>query len=140
MRISKGFLLDTCAMIWLSHGESIEETAIAAIRDSHASGEMLSVSVMSVWELGMLVSKGRLHSTKPADLWFEEFVEAGEISVQDVTPRVLVAASFLPGPVHNDPVDRILIATARERDLTILTRDRAILGYGMAGHVKTFRC
>lgn len=42
--------------------------------------------------------------------------------------------------LNNDPIDRILIATAREHDLTIITRDRAILAYGAAGHVKTLAC
>jgi PIN domain nuclease of toxin-antitoxin system len=49
-------------------------------------------------------------------------------------------SSYLPAPVHNDPTDRIIIATAREHDLTIITRDRAILAYGAAGHVKTLVC
>ena len=49
-----------------------------------------------------------------------------------------VDSSFLPTPLHNDPADRILIATAREHDLTIITRDRAILAYGAAGHVSSW--
>ncbi|MNF14334.1 hypothetical protein D3C80_2165180 [compost metagenome] len=51
-----------------------------------------------------------------------------------------MASSNLLQPVHNDPIDRILIATAREYDLTIITRDRAILDYGAAGHVRTLAC
>jgi len=46
----------------------------------------------------------------------------------------------LPQLIHKDPIDRILIATARENDLTIITRDRAILSYGAAGHVRTLAC
>jgi PIN domain nuclease of toxin-antitoxin system len=61
-------------------------------------------------------------------------------TVVDVGLPVLVTYSFLPQPIHNDPADRIIIATAREHDLTIITRDRAILAYGAAGHVKTLAC
>lgn len=88
----------------------------------------------------MLSSRRRLPITKDALAWFEEFVSAGEITVKDATPSVLVAASFLPIPLHNDPMDRIIIATAREHDLTIITRDRDILAYGAAGYVKTLAC
>lgn len=82
----------------------------------------------------------RLASVKPPLRWFNDFVEAAKLQVAEVTPEILVASSFLPMPVHNDPVDRILIATAREHGLTIVTRDRAILAYGEAGHVKVLAC
>ena len=88
----------------------------------------------------MLVSKGRLSLTQPPLSWFRSFTAERELSVVDVSPDILVAASFLPEPLHGDPADRILIATARERDLTIITRDRAILAYGAAGHVKVLAC
>ncbi|MFN3496896.1 MAG: PIN domain-containing protein, partial [Pannonibacter indicus] len=79
-------------------------------------------------------------STKPPLRWFEEFVDVAGIQVEEVTAGILIASSYLPEPVHNDPMDRILIATAREHDLTIVTRDRAILTYGEAGHVRTLAC
>jgi PIN domain nuclease of toxin-antitoxin system len=95
---------------------------------------------MTSWELGMLVSKGRLPTTKHPLKWFEEFVRSASVEVEPVNPPILVSASYLPTPIHNDPIDRILIATAREQNLTIVTRDRAILAYGSAGHVKTLAC
>jgi PIN domain nuclease of toxin-antitoxin system len=124
----------------MSHDEPIAREAIEAIGAAATSGASLRVSVMTAWELGMLVSKGRVPSTKPPLRWFEEFVQSAAIEVEGVTPQILVSASYLPTPIHNDPMDRILIATARELDLTIVTRDRAILAYGSAGHVKTLAC
>ncbi len=55
-------------------------------------------------------------------------------------PWFRFAASFLPGLLHGDAADRILVTMAREHDLTIITRDRAILAYGAAGHVKVLAC
>lgn len=72
--------------------------------------------------------------------WFEDAIDLIGAQTADVSLQALVASSFLPQPVHNDPADRILIATARENDLTIITRDRAILSYGVAGHVRTLAC
>ena len=88
----------------------------------------------------MLISKGRLPTVKPALGWFNDFVAQKQVSVIEASPEILIASSFLPQPIHNDPTDRILIATAREHDLTIITRDRAILSYGALGHVKVLAC
>ncbi len=115
------------------------QDAVDAITDA-TQGERLGISAMTAWELGVLVSKNRLMSSRPPLRWFEEFAAITEAEVQGVTPAILVASSFLPGSVHNDPMDRILIATARENDMTIVTRDRAILAYGAAGHVRTMAC
>jgi PIN domain nuclease of toxin-antitoxin system len=88
----------------------------------------------------MLISKGRLPTTRNASSWFGEAVDMTGADVVDVSLSALIESSFLPLPIHNDPTDRILIATAREHDLTIITRDRAILSYGDAGHVRTLAC
>lgn len=102
--------------------------------------DTLFLSAFSAWEIGMLVSKGRLSLTQAPLPWFRSFASEQELSVLEATPEILVASSFLPQPLHADPADRILIATAREHDLTIITRDRAILAYGAAGHVKVLAC
>lgn len=88
----------------------------------------------------MLTSKGRIKETKEPRRWFSEFVSEGGFLEQPVTTDIFVASCFLPEPLHKDPFDRILIATAREHDLTIITRDQAILAYGAAGHVRTLAC
>ena len=43
---------------------------------------------------------------------------------------------MLPGSPPADPADRMLIATARRRGLTLVTADRRILDYAAAGHVQ----
>ncbi|MGA1802586.1 PIN domain-containing protein [Rhizobium sp. HT1-10] len=72
--------------------------------------------------------------------WYYDFKHETELEEQPVTATIFITSCALPRPVHKDPIDRILIATAREHDLTIITRDRAILAYGAAGHVKTLAC
>ena len=124
-------------MIWITQLTPLTREATASLT---ARGGKLAVSVMSAWEIGMLVSKGRLPMTRDALVWFQNFVAQAQADVLEVTPEILVASSNLLQPIHNDPIDRILIATAREHDLTIITRDRAILDYGAAGHVRTLVC
>ena len=98
------------------------------------------VSAVSAWEMGMLVSRGRIRETRSAKRWYDDFLLEAHVNEQPVTTDIFIASSFLPQPIHKDPIDRILIATAREHDLTIITRDKAILAYGAAGHVKTLAC
>jgi PIN domain nuclease of toxin-antitoxin system len=62
------------------------------------------------------------------------------VRVEALSPEVLIESSFLPGDLHRDPADRILIATARRSDLTLVTRDQTILRYAREGHVRAIAC
>ena len=132
-------LLDTCAVIWLGKAEWVEPSALAQVEAALHDG-VASISAITTWELGILVAKGRLALTRSTHAWFETFLAAKRFSLVDLPTQVLVAASELPGSPPNDPADRIIIATARARNLAIVTRDRRILDYGAAGHVQTVRC
>lgn len=135
-----GLLLDTCAMIWLSQDEPFADSAKAVIERARRAKVPVCVSPMSAWEAGMLVAKDRLPAVTDATRWFEEFLRVAEVAVWPLTTDILISSSFLPELRHGDPVDRILIATARAENFAIVTRDRTILAYGTAGHVRTVRC
>lgn len=138
--MSDGFLLDTCAVIWMSQGEPVSDDAVNALNRSYKTGGPVCVSAATAWEMGMLVAKGRISETKSPKRWYDDFRREAEVVEQPVTADIFIASCFLPLLNHKDPIDRILITTAREHDLTIITRDRAILAYGEAGHVKTLTC
>lgn len=137
--MTERFLLDTCAVLWLVEGASLSVEANVVLSRGRDE-KSLFVSAMSAWEIGILISKGRLPTTKDAMSWYQDAVDMIGAQTADVSLQALVASSFLQQPIHNDPADRILIATARENDLTIITRDRAILNYGVAGYVRTLAC
>ncbi len=139
MRID-GLLLDTCFILWLSAEQPVARSAVEQVRRVRTSGGVVTISVMSDWEIGMLVSKGRLPYIRSPLAWFEQFVLDGAATVEEVNAELLVESSFLPGTVHGDPTDRILIATARAKNLAIVTRDRRILDYSVAGFVKSVPC
>jgi PIN domain nuclease of toxin-antitoxin system len=138
--MTERFLLDTCTVIWFVEGRPLVQDATAALSRCRSDESKAYISSMSAWEVGMLISKGRLPTSKSAIAWFED--ARGAVAAEVVYPSlaILIASSFLPQPIHNDPTDRILVATARKHDLTIITRDRAILAYGAAGHVRTLAC
>jgi PIN domain nuclease of toxin-antitoxin system len=57
-----------------------------------------------------------------------------------LTPAIAIDASYLPGELHGDPGDRLLIATARHLGMPIVTRDRRIIAYAEAGWVRVIAC
>ncbi|MEQ1406466.1 type II toxin-antitoxin system VapC family toxin [Neorhizobium sp. Rsf11] len=138
--MSSGFLIDTCGVIWLTQRQPFAEEARFALRRAWHDKVPVFVSAVTAWEMGMLVAKGRISETKSPLKWYQDFLSGAQVAEHDVTAELFIASSFLPQPIHKDPIDRILITTARENDLTIITRDRAILSYGAAGHVRTLAC
>ena len=97
------------------------------------------VSVMSVWEVGLLGAKGRVVLGLDLPVWVERAL-APPISLATLTPKIALECNRLPGRLHGDPVDRILVATARVERLTLLTRDRALLDYAARGHIRALAC
>ena len=128
-------LLDTCAVLWLAHGTEMDEKARAEI-----GVRKLHVSPISVWEIANLARKDRIALTMPVATWFKEAVDRMDATMPLLTVDVLAGSCFLPGVPPSDPADRIIIATARENRLAVVTRDRGILAYSRAGHVATMVC
>jgi PIN domain nuclease of toxin-antitoxin system len=133
-------LLDTCAIIWIALNEPIKPEARAAMNAAFAAEEKVRISPISAWELGVLSAKGRLAAAMSPISIFGEVIATAGIRVEALSPEVLIESSFLPGTLHRDPADRILIATARTFNLTLVTRDQAILDYARQGHVRALDC
>jgi PIN domain nuclease of toxin-antitoxin system len=132
-------LLDTCALIFSALGSKISRRSEDAL-NAAADGGQLRVSLISAWEIGMSMAKGRIASPLSALDFFNRYVNDTGTGLCDLSAKILTNATTLPGVIHGDPLDRIIVATAREHDLTVVTRDRGILAYGAAGHVKTLEC
>src|ERR1700754_2994363 len=105
-------LLDTCAAIWLANGDAMSNRSMAAIRSAATRGDVL-VSPVSAWEVGLLAAKrGIIFQPSPRD-WFSAFLARPGIRLVALTAEAAIDSSFLPGTVHGDPADRLLIAQAR---------------------------
>lgn len=133
-----GLLLDTHVWLWYAEGAAGKLSAknIAALERSRR-GAGLWVSAPSVWEIGMLETRGRIQLSAPLRSWVERALAAPGIRFLPLDAAVAVESTLLPGQLHADPADRFLIATARVADLTLATRDAQILKYGRQGRVRT---
>lgn len=136
---SQGLLLDTCAIIFITNNKNLTPETASRIDDASNNGS-LYLSPISSWEIGRGVAGGKLSIAGDPLRFFLDFLKGASAKLCEMGPQTLVASSFLPGQIHKDPFDRILIQTARQSDLTLVTSDRAILAYGALGHVKTLAC
>jgi PIN domain nuclease of toxin-antitoxin system len=133
-------LLDTCAAIWMAQGAFLEPAALSAMKVASENGRPLPLSLVTAWELGLLAKSGRAAmATTPAAV-FQAFLRLPGVQPQQLTADILIDSTLLPGELHGDPADRIIIATARALDLTVVTRDRHILDYAGKGHVRALAC
>lgn len=133
-------LLDTCAAIWITEDEQLSPDATLEINRAAAEGRPVYLGVYTAWERAMLSARQKLTSPLSSKVWFDRFTALPGVEVVPLTSDILIESCFLPGEVHGDPADRILIATARALDLTIVTRDRQILAYCDRGHVRALAC
>ena len=133
-------LLDTHAAIWLVEGQTLSNQAMEVLATATANQEDAFVSPMTAWEIGMLSARGRIRMPLTPLLWFDRLIASPGIALADLSARVLIASSFLPGSPPRDPMDRILVATARENDYHLVTRDKELLDYAAQGYVKAVAC
>lgn len=131
-------LLDTHVFIWLVFAESTLKQK--TVLETAALTGGLQVSAITCWEISMLTARGKLKLGMPCLEWVEQALMTPGISLVEISPPIAVEANYLPGTFHGDPADRILVATARVKNLTLATRDNQILKYSRQGHVRTLSC
>ena len=136
-------LLDTCAVIWLANGDLPAPVVEVIVRAALAKG--VYVSPISAWEIGLL---SRPKPNRAASLeflpdpkaWFARFMSGASIKAAPFNADIAIEASWLPGDLHADPGDRLIVSTARHMQIPVVTRDSRILAYGAQGHVDVIAC
>ena len=130
-------LLDTHCWLWAQLGliQRLSRTALEAIRSAESEGN-LRISVISIWELAMLEQRGRVALPMNVRTWVEQALSKPGIAVAQLTPEIMIESVHLPGEMHGDPADRMLVATARVQGATLLSKDEQLIRYSRLRHVK----
>lgn len=116
-------LLDTCALLALARGK-LPPGAATAVRTARVA----SVSVVSPWEVAIKAAAGKLRLKQTPVQWYLRLVERYDLQEVPLDVTVACAAAALP-PIHRDPFDRVLVALAQARTLTVVTSDQDIPRY-----------
>ena len=138
MRRPERLLLDTHVWLWFSLGTPKKiPPAVVQVLEEAGKANALMVSIVSIWELALLVARDRVVLPLPLGDWITLSLSRPEIRLVGLTrPAAVLDSVFLPGEIHSDPADRFLIATARSYRARLATRDEKIIAYGRAGHIK----
>ncbi len=119
-------LLDTHVWLWMmSTPERLNKTARAVLEDSAVQ---LSLSVASVWEVGIKHERGKLPLPSSVEELVNGSTERLATKVLPIDLSHVLKAAQLP-PHHNDPFDRLLIAQAKLEQMTLATADKLVSQY-----------
>jgi PIN domain nuclease of toxin-antitoxin system len=133
-------ILDTHIWIWAINGnvDRLSTEGLKAI-ETASQNNQLGVCAISVWEVGMLESKGRVQLGKVCLDWVRDALSAPGLRLLPLTPEIAIESSRLPGGLHGDPADRILAATSRIMKATLVTKDLKLLDYASQSFMSAIR-
>jgi PIN domain nuclease of toxin-antitoxin system len=122
-------VLDTHAWVWYASGSAeLSERSRKAIESAAVAG-LLYLSSVSALEVAMLGKRGRLQLTIDVRDWIARAEMLPGLRIVPVDNHIAVKSVFLPPPLHSDPADRIIVATALTLGATLITRDERLRQY-----------
>lgn len=117
-------LLDTHIWIWFL--QSPENLGPSTSQELANPANELWVSPISTWEALRLQRKGRIQLRSDFLDWLLQ--SSPGIQEAPLTNEIAIVSEQLP--LHQDPADRFIAATAQVLDLTLVTADQRLLGLG----------
>lgn len=121
-------VLDTHVWVWWS---AASRSLGVKIRRRIDRAERVLIPSICLWEVAMLVEKGRLRFDRPALTWVRQALLIPGVEVADLTPEIAVRASGLGSGFPGDPADRIIVATALENRAPLATKDERLCRQGL---------
>lgn len=126
-------VLDTHAWVWRVSDPVLLSAEARGLIEQAVEAESVHISCISAWEVAMLVDRGRLELTMAVEDWVANSESLPFFNFVPFANTIALKSVALPGPLHQDPADRIIIATAMALGATLVTRDEKIRAYP---HVK----
>jgi len=122
-------VLDTNALIrWIGIPKKLPEKINLVINQARAK-KAVYISSISVWEIYTLLKKDKLKLDTLADNWLQKLEELSFVHFVPIDNKIAVLSVNLPDFSHKDPADRIIIATALNLGVKLVTSDSKILNY-----------
>ena len=87
------------------------------------------MSAISVWEVAVKTELGRLALPMDLDEWLSQARRYPGIRIEPLGAEDALESARLPGRIHRDPADRMIVALARRFAAPLVTRDRLIRAY-----------
>lgn len=118
-------LLDTCALLWLAQGGgAISSQTLHKL----AGAPFIYVSAITGFEVGIKFRNGKLELPAQPSEWFKAILRHHDINLLPLDLEICMHSTQLP-PFHNDPCDRMIIATAQAYKMPVVTADPVFKNY-----------
>lgn len=121
-------VLDTHAWIFWVNDDVEQFTPISLERIENE--DTLGVSVISCWEVAMLVAKNRLRLSVSIEEWVQQALKYPGVKLLPLLPEIAVLSTRLPGEFHSDPADRMIAATCMHHHADLISKDQKIVDWG----------
>ena len=123
-------VLDTHALVWwVADPSQIPTRARRLVQAALDKGEKLHVSAISLWEIALLLDRGRLTLSVDSTTWLGAIQALPFVSWLPVDNAIALRSVSLEQFPHRDPADRFIVATALATGATLVTGDRRLRGY-----------
>ncbi|MEA3546960.1 MAG: type II toxin-antitoxin system VapC family toxin [Thermodesulfobacteriota bacterium] len=127
------YIIDTNIWLWMVEDHNCIPEKIAPII-SNAENYPFYLSAISIWEVAKKVSLGKLTLSIPIRDWLTKASRKPFIEIVPLSLDISLESTVLPGSFHKDPADQIIVASARQHNMVLLTADQKIIAYP---HVRT---
>jgi PIN domain nuclease of toxin-antitoxin system len=129
-------VLDTHIWLFLLMGDKrLKNDHIIVIQKAVENGTLFLPTIV-LWEVAMLEAKKRVIIKESIRDWLEKAAMLPGLNLVPIDAKIAHESANLPGEFHGDPADRLIVATTRIRNASLLTFDKRIIAYANLGFVK----
>ena len=125
------YVTDTHPLLW--YGEArhakLSKEALRIFRDAEAGRALIFVPAVVLWEVSVLIRAGRIQLSQPFSQWVGMLLAQAGFELAPLDPAVI--AETLQFHLNGDPFDAAVVATARLKDLPLITKDEGIVLSGL---------
>lgn len=124
--MTKPPVLDTHVWVWWMIGDARLTPRERQALDDMPSHSRPVICDISLWEVALLVQVGRLRLDDDLEAWLRIAASPATVEVVPIAPAVVTEMTRFPSTFHQDPADRLIVATAKVAGLPLATHDARI--------------
>lgn len=120
-------VLDTCAIIWDAlEPKKLTDKAVQAINKAEVTHQLF-ISDISIWEISMLVKKGRIKINTRSSELISCYIQSRSVQIIAISPDIAELSVNLNNKISNDHADRIIAATSILNNARLVTADQNLI-------------
>lgn len=120
------FVTDTHPLVWYSTGKhkQLSRKVLSAFQKAESAETLIYVPAVVFWEIALLESLGKIKLKERFDHWTDALLAKQGFDIMPLETSIIwqsIGFNF-----NNDSFDKIIVASAIELDIPLITKDKAI--------------